>query len=102
MAFAAREFGVTPSRSYRSMSKTTGCTHGPPVEGTAQMSTLIPPVDAYAARFCNWYCHRLSSAGCQHEFPEQGTGAGGAATASLVRQGARASTARGIDGPSLI
>src|SRR4029453_1352463 len=84
------------------MSKTTGCAHDPPLNGTAQMSTLIPPVDAYASRFCNWYCHRLSRPGCQHELPEQRTGDGGAATASVAGQSARASTTRGIDGPDFI
>ena len=66
------------------------------------MSTLIPPVDAYAARSCNWYCHRLSSGGRQHELAEQAIGPGGAATASLMEQAARASITRGIDEPGFM
>jgi len=66
--------------------------------------TLIPPVDAYAERSCNWYCHRLFSAGRQHGPCEarQATGAGGAATAAAKGQSARARTTRGIDGPGLV
>src|SRR5262249_6228889 len=84
------------------MSKTTGRTRASPVNGTTEMPTLIPPLDGNAARSCNWYCHRLSGPGCQHGPPEQATGAGGAATASVVEQSARASPSRGIDRPGLV
>src|SRR6476646_4127854 len=47
------------------MSKTVGCTAAPPVYGVAEMPTLIPPVDAYAATPWSWYCQRALSAGCQ-------------------------------------
>src|SRR6185295_9410283 len=72
----------TVASTKRSMSKTVGLTAAPPVNGEAEIPTLMPPVDAYVDTPCNWYCHRLLSAGCQHAPPLHGTGAGGAAWAS--------------------
>src|SRR6185436_537363 len=65
------------------MSKTAGVTAAPPVYGTPLMFTLIPPVEAYCATPCNWYCHRALRAGCQHApcCVLHGTGAGGVAWA---------------------
>src|ERR1044072_5328007 len=47
------------------MSKTLGFTAAPPVNGTEEMPTLMPPVEAYAATPWSWYCQRALSAGCQ-------------------------------------
>src|SRR5689334_7274588 len=48
------------------MSKTAGLTAVPPVYGALEMPTLIPPVEAYVATPCSWYCQRAFNAGCQH------------------------------------
>src|SRR6185369_17929760 len=64
------------------MSNTDGRTAAPPVNGTLEIFTLMPPVEAYAATPWSWYCQRLARAGCQHGVPVHGLGAGGAAWAT--------------------
>src|SRR5690348_174613 len=64
------------------MSHTCGLTAAPPPWGGAEMVVLMPPVAAYAAAPCNWYCQRLWSPGCQQ--PEHGVGAGNAAEAGAT------------------
>src|SRR5712692_4969367 len=57
---------------WKSMSNTCGLTAEPPLIGTAEMFTLIPPVLGYRHAVplefraaCNWYCHRVATGGCQ-------------------------------------
>src|SRR5438067_1154652 len=80
------------------MSKTLGATAGPPVNGTAVMPTLMPPVDgkrqfpflSFAA--WSWYCHRVFVAGFQHAptLVLHGTGAAHPAVWQLACAGAAA------------
>src|SRR4051794_9414561 len=60
-----------------------GLTAAPPPWGAAEIVVLIPPVFAYAATPCSWYCHRLCSAGCQ-QAPLHAAGDGSAALAGAA------------------
>src|ERR1700759_4968331 len=82
----------------RSISHTDGLTAAPPPWGGAEIVVLMPPVDAYAATPCSWYCHRLCSAGCQHVLQATGVGsaapAGAALSASAISASAAGATLR--------
>src|SRR5438105_10387899 len=81
---------------WKSMSNACGLTAEPPLLGTAEMSTLIPPVPGYKhpvplefRAACSWYCQRVATGGCQHAPTEvlHGTGAAHPAVEQLACAG---------------